>query len=54
VQIIRCQEVDSVCMLQYGDCTQQAAFQGVQSLPAETGCPDGSGQIRHVSPTSAT
>jgi len=41
-------------MLQYGDCTQQAAFQGLQSVPAEAGCADGNRQIRHVRPSPPT
>jgi len=41
-------------MLQYGDASQQASFQGFQSLSAEAGCVDGHWQIRHVRSLEAT
>jgi len=40
-------------MLQYGDTSQQTAFQGVQSLSTEAGCADGSWKIGHVRPSKA-
>jgi len=41
-------------MLQYGNASQQAAFQGVQSLSVEAGRADGHRQTRHVCTTETT